>query len=155
MLDGALRVLDRRAATEIFLHGDIVPGMAEVYARELKSAGSRPVLVRLHSGGGDWLEASAMFAATRAHPGRTTALVEGLAASAASFLVQAFTERRIAENALIMVHGPTMLAGGNAADHETAAQVLKTVRTRLAAVYRDMGDAAAAVPDLVTTKLPV
>ena len=146
MPDGhTFRVIDRRGAMEIFLHGDIVPGMAEGYARELKAAAGRPVLVRVHSAGGDWLEASAMFAATQAHPGLTTALVEGLAASSASFLLQAFNKRRIAQNALLMVHAPHMTASGRAEDHDAAATVLRTVRSRLAAAYARSGQPATVI----------
>jgi ATP-dependent protease ClpP protease subunit len=151
MPDASLPVLDRGNQVEVFLHGDILPGMAEAYARQLKAAGSRSVLVRLHSPGGDWLESSAMYAATQAHQGRTTALVEGLAASSASFLLQAFSERRIAKNALLMVHAPHMTASGRAEDHEAAAQVLKTVRTRLASAYARSGQPVAVIDGCTRT----
>ncbi len=56
---------------------------------QLRDCGGEDVTLHINSDGGDVFEAVAMQAAIRAHPGRVTAVVEGLAASAATVVMAA------------------------------------------------------------------
>ena len=58
---------------------------AAEFARQLRAAGDEDVTVHVNSAGGDVFDANAMAELVRAREGRVTAVIEGLAASAASY----------------------------------------------------------------------
>lgn len=134
-----IHITNRGNAIDIYVHGEITPGMARPFGDELKAANGKPITVYLHTPGGDWTEAAAMYSMVQAYKGQTTGFVQGMAASSGSFLLQAFNKRMASQNALIMVHSPSMGTYGTAEEHEVAAQVLRTVRDRLANTYSRSG----------------
>lgn len=115
---------------------------AKQFIDELKAlaADVRTIRVHVNSPGGDVFEAVAITNALRAQreeKGRTVEmLVEGLAASAASFLLQAGNTIRIADNALVMVHNPWSIQIGEASDMLEMAAMLEKVRDTIIATYR-------------------
>lgn len=95
--------------------------------------------VHVNSPGGDVFGAIAMANALRDQrkQGRQVeTIVEGLAASAASIVIQAGDPIRIADNALIMIHNPWTFAAGEASELKKAAGELETIRNAIIATYR-------------------
>ena len=60
--------------------------------------------LRINSPGGDIFEARAMQMAMVEHPANITAHIDGLAASAASFLIRGANKRVIADGGFLMIH---------------------------------------------------
>ena len=67
-------------------------------------------VVRINSSGGDIFAAISIYNILQEH--HVTTEVVGLAASAASLIAQAGTKRRIAANALMMLHNPALYLEG-------------------------------------------
>ncbi len=117
-------------------------GAAE-FARELDALGSRDVELRVNSEGGFVFEGYAMYSALKRYPGRVTAVVDGLAASAASFLIMAADEIVMGEPAMLMIHNAWGLCVGNRDDMTDMAQRLGQLDTQIAEIYAGRGNKSA------------
>jgi ATP-dependent protease ClpP protease subunit len=96
------------------------------------------LLVRVNSPGGDVYDGLAIMNALRAHDGTVTAVVEGLAASAASFIVVGGADRVILRpTAELMIHDAMSFVGGNAEEMKTAITDLERISDNLAGIYAD------------------
>ena len=91
--------------------------------------------VFVNSPGGSVFDALAIYNALVRHPANVVMEVDGLAASAASFIVMAGDERRIAENALMMIHNPMGCACGTSADMRQMATVLDAIKQTIVNTY--------------------
>lgn len=91
--------------------------------------------LRINSPGGDVFEARAMIAALSQFRGRIVTHVDGLAASAASYLALAADEVRMTDGAFMMIHNAWGFAIGNAAEMRELADVLEKVDESIAADY--------------------
>lgn len=91
--------------------------------------------LHINSPGGDVFEARAMVAALVNHKGAVTTHVDGLAASAATYLALAGNQVHMTEGALFMVHNSWTMAWGNKAELRSTADLLDKVDTTIAADY--------------------
>lgn len=123
---------------EILIYGDI--GF-EVHSKEIVSQlkdANGPVTVRVNSYGGDIYEGISIMNALRSYPGQVTAIVEGVAASAASVIaVCGATRTEVCPGAEIMVHLPWMSAPGNSDDLRKAADDLERTALSMADLYAE------------------
>lgn len=101
----------------------------------LQQVGSVPITLHINSPGGDVYDALAIYNLLRAHPAEVTTVVDGIAASAASYIMQAGTTRRIARNADVMIHDALGFCMGNAADMREWADELDRVSDNIADIY--------------------
>lgn len=95
------------------------------------------ITVHLNSPGGEIWEAHAVYNALRGHKATVTVHVDGIAASAASYIAQAGDQVLMASNATMMIHDVIGMTYGNAADHIAAADVLDQQSDIIAAIYAD------------------
>lgn len=93
--------------------------------------------VHLNSPGGEALEGIAILNLLRAHPAKVTVTVDGLAASAASFIAAGADETIMARNSQMMIHDAWGLVVGNAADMTSLAGVLDKLSDNIASVYAE------------------
>lgn len=114
---------------------------AKEFASALDALPDTVTDLQLHisSPGGDVFEGLAMLNLLRQHPAAVTVTVDGLAASAASFVMMAGTRIRIAENAEVMLHDAFGLVVGNAAEMRDMAANLDRVSDNIAAAYATRG----------------
>jgi ATP-dependent Clp endopeptidase proteolytic subunit ClpP len=107
---------------------------------------SGDVEVHLNSPGGNVFDGMAIYAALREHPGDIGVVVDGLAASAASFIAMAASPGKLAmtPNGTMMVHEAWGVCMGNAADMEDAAARLEQASANIASVYAERGGRTAA-----------
>jgi ATP-dependent Clp protease protease subunit len=77
---------------------------------------SGDVELRINSPGGDVFGAKAMAQAVRDYPGQVTAHVDGIAASAATFLTAVADKTVMAPGSMQMIHKAWTIALGNADD---------------------------------------
>lgn len=89
----------------------------------------------INSPGGDVFDGMAMVNVLRAHPARTRAVVQGIAASAASFIACAADECVMAPNSTMMIHDAWGVCVGNADDMLGLAGVLDQASGNLAEIY--------------------
>ena len=125
---------------EIMIYDDIGPFYGGItdrqFAADLKSMGEvSEINVRISSQGGDVFQGLAIYNLLRKHPAKVVVDVDSLAASIASVIVQAGDERRIASNAMLMLHEPWAGVQGTADDLRAKAVVLDQIRDTAADTY--------------------
>lgn len=91
--------------------------------------------VFVNSPGGDVYDAVAIRNALRQHPARIVVTIDGLAASAASFIAAAGDEVVMAENAEVMIHDAWSIAIGSADDMRATADDLDRLSDNIASMY--------------------
>ncbi len=124
---------------EIFLYdaiGDWYGISAESVVRALRDLDGKDVVLRINSPGGDVFEGRAMATAIAQHKGKVTAQIDGLAASAATYVALAAAEVHIAQGAFFMIHNAWTLAMGNADELEETAGLLRKVDGSIVADYQ-------------------
>jgi len=119
---------------------------ASRFTKDLKAIKASKIHLRINSPGGDVFAARAIATAISEHPARVVAHIDGLAASAASFLMLAADEIVASEGAFVMVHNPWALTIGDAGEHTAAASLLDKIGASMAADYarRSRADVATA-----------
>lgn len=100
---------------------------ASDFVKDLKAIDAKTINLRINSPGGDVFDARAMKVALEQHPAKIVAHIDGLAASAASFIMLAADEIRIADGAFVMIHKAWGLAIGNADEMRATADLLEKV----------------------------
>jgi ATP-dependent Clp protease protease subunit len=87
-------------------------------------------------------DGKAMYSLLNEHPAKVTVHIDGLAASAASFIAMAGDEINIAEGGFVMIHNAYMRAMGDAREMRRAADMLETVNNTIIDTYvaRTKGD---------------
>lgn len=110
---------------------------ASEFTEALDTIGDTVTEIRVHinSPGGEVYEAIAILNALRAHPARVVAIVDGLAASAASFIACGVDETIMGENTELMIHDAHAVAIGPAAFMREAADRLDQVSDNIASIY--------------------
>lgn len=117
---------------------------ASGFAQELDAIGPDGIDLHINSGGGSVFDAIAMHAALVNHPSDVTAYVDGIAASAASFLAMAGDEVVMEKPARMMIHNASGIVLGNAADMREMADVLEGLDATIAQIYADRSGRPAA-----------
>lgn len=108
---------------------------AQAFVKELAGITASTIHLRINSPGGDVFGARAMEAAIRGHSARVIAHIDGLAASAASFLAMAADEIEIADGGFFMIHKAWTFAMGNADDLRSQSDLLEKIDASLANTY--------------------
>jgi ATP-dependent protease ClpP protease subunit len=89
----------------------------------------------INSPGGEVFEALSMLNDLRDHPAKVTAKVQGLAASAASFIASAADETIMGANAQAMIHDASGIVIGNSTEMHSFADVLDKISENIASIY--------------------
>jgi ATP-dependent protease ClpP protease subunit len=124
---------------EIYLY-DMIGGWgitAQDFVDELRQITGSAIDLHVNCEGGEVFDGIAIFAALAQHPATVTAYVDGLAASAASFVVQAANERVMGRHARMMIHDAHALCIGNAADMRDTAALLDDLSGEIASIYAE------------------
>lgn len=98
---------------------------------------TKPITIRLNSGGGIATEGAAIYALLRDHQGKKTMIIEGVAASAASLIAMAGDDTVMKLGATMMIHDPAMITIGTSATHSKAIEALETMADNYAEVYAE------------------
>jgi ATP-dependent protease ClpP protease subunit len=93
--------------------------------------------IRLHinSPGGEVFEGIAITNLLRQHPARVVAVVDGLAASAASFIAVTANETVMGQNTQMMIHDGWGICIGSARDMHSTGDLLDHLSDNIAAMY--------------------
>ena len=133
-----------KGAAEIVIYDEIgafgIP--AKAFLDELKALGPVAELtVRINSPGGSVFDGVAIYNALKRHDAKITVWIDGIAASIASMIAMAGDEVVMPENAMLVLHDPSGLVAGTAADMRAMAEALDKMAAAMVAGYRDKSGA--------------
>lgn len=109
---------------------------AKDFCAALDEASPKNVSLRIDSPGGDVFEAFAMCSKIQRYPGKVTAHIDGLAASAASYIAVVCDDVIMNDYAYLMIHCASSWGMGNAREFEGIAERLRNIDTNLAGIYQ-------------------
>lgn len=121
---------------DIFIY-DVID---DATARQVKTAmiGCKDsVTAYINSPGGSVTDGLAIYNILRHHSGRVTAIIDGLCASAATFVALAADEVVMAERSLMMIHNPWNVAQGDATEMRKTADLLDKACREIVALYTE------------------
>lgn len=126
---------------EIYLYGIIGVDFwgdgnsAEDFSKQLNELSPKPLDIRIDSGGGDVYEAFAMCSAIQRYEGETVAYIDGLAASAASYIAVVCDRVVMNDYAFLMIHNAWTCCSGNADYLEECIARLRNIDDTIAKIY--------------------
>lgn len=136
MFDEGFTITNSNAGSaEVLIYDDITSASSGPFVRALNELKAESITVRINSSGGNVFDAIAMSNALRDHPARITTVVDGLAASAASFIATAGDEVVMNRNSEMMIHNPKAATAGGSNDMRQLADRLDAVRDNIASMY--------------------
>lgn len=97
--------------------------------------GTTEIRLHINSPGGEVFEAVAISNLLRAHPARVVVVVDGIAASAASFIAVTADETIMAPHSELMIHDAWGVCVGNAAEMIAMAATLEGLSANIASMY--------------------
>lgn len=127
-----------RGTADVDIFGDIGNGgvTAQQFANDLRAIGDvSQINLRINSPGGAVFEGMAMYNLLKHHKARKVGTVMGLAASMGSVVAMACDELRMPSNAMMMVHMPWGIQGGNAEAMRKYAEVLDMFGSSMLEAY--------------------
>lgn len=110
---------------------------ADMFMTDLADLGSRDLVLRINSPGGEVFDGVAIYNALSRHGGRITGHVDGLAASAASFIAMAADELIMEPGSQMMIHDAQGAMWGNEADALALAGMLGRTSGTIAMIYAE------------------
>lgn len=124
----------------VFIRGVIGRDInAESFRRQLADFKGNELEVRIDSCGGNVVEAFSIFGAIRewgvSHNGATTAVIEGVSMSAASYIMLACKTIKAFPSSVVMIHNVSCGASGNARDLERVAEGIRKFENIFLAEY--------------------
>ena len=149
-----LRVRNKADVAEIFLSGDIVDDADGAAIRnwcggdttgyefpqklreQLKAIDEKtPLEIHINSCGGSVFAGMAMSNFIASHKGKTTAIIDGVAASMASVIFFSADNCKMPSNSYLMLHKPMTYLEGNADELRKAADILDTLQEGIENTY--------------------
>jgi ATP-dependent protease ClpP protease subunit len=126
---------EERAVVELYdAIGDFGVSPREFVA-DLRGITAPVIELHINSPGGLYYDGLVLYNALVDHPARVEAIVDGLAASAASFVLQAADHRTMNRHSELMIHDALMITFGNEADHLDSVAQLGRVSDQIAGIY--------------------
>lgn len=124
-------VRNEAQSATVYLYGTIGEGWTEEesnrardFAKTLDELSPKPLEIHIDSAGGDVYEGFAIASAIMRYAGPTTAYIDGLAASAASYVALVADEVVMNDFAMLMIHDAWTFTVGNASElMDTAARL--------------------------------
>jgi ATP-dependent protease ClpP protease subunit len=110
---------------------------AQDFVNDLRGVRSSAIELRINSEGGEVFDGLAIYEAVRQHPADVTGYIDGLAASAASFVAMACDRVVMAERSRLMIHDAHGFVIGNAADMREMAALLDDLSDNVADIYAE------------------
>lgn len=151
MKEKPIKVLNKDNKSEVYISGDIVDDAwkgwswsedVETYPEDIRTTFkdlSGDVDVYISSGGGDLFAGMAISNILKRYKnGKTKAIIDGLAASAASIIAFGCDEIEIPSNAYLMIHKPMIGLMGNSDDLLKWADTLDELQKGLVETYMSL-----------------
>ena len=110
---------------------------AASFVRDLRAVTAKSIDLHINSPGGLVFDGISIYSALRNHAARVDVTVDGIAASAASFVAMAGDTVSVEKPAKMMIHDAGGLVMGNAADMRQMADLLDELSDTIAGIYAD------------------
>lgn len=110
---------------------------ASSFTQELAGITASAIDLRINSPGGLVFDSVAIFSALKRHPATVDVHIDGLAASAASFIAMAGDSIEIEKPAKMMIHDAMGIVIGNSQDMAAMATLLNELSDTIAQIYAD------------------
>lgn len=139
-------VTNAGTSTRLYVNG-VIGGHdddASTFVQEVHAITASVIDLHVNSPGGFVWDAISMYEALRSHPAKVRTHIDGLAASAASFLALAGDQVEIARAGRVMIHDAQVVGMGSPADLREAADVGDAVSNDIAGLYADRAGGTAA-----------
>ena len=108
------------------------------------------ITVHINSGGGIAFEGAAIYNALKAHDGKVTVEIDGIAASAASIIAMAGDEIVMHDGSMMMIHNASGITLGTKDDHSKSIERLDRLDSLMASVYaKRSGQKATAIKTMM------
>lgn len=139
LLIGAKNAKDGEPA-ELILYGEVGNPYENMdagsVAHFLRANSGVPVVVRINSFGGSAYDGIAIRNALASHNAKTTAIIDGIAGSAASIIAVGAQKVKIMENATYFIHRASLIAGGHEDTLLDGADWLRKIDESIARTYK-------------------
>ncbi len=123
-------------ANALYLEGFVGEEITAFSVRShLEAAAGAEVTIRVNSPGGILMEGLSIQRALAEYPGNIVAVVEGIAASAATVILMGADKIIMPTGALMMIHDPSAVTIGSSETHRNVADVLDKMAESVAAIY--------------------
>lgn len=137
------RVVAAKETAVVYLYGPIGSSMwsdegvsANQFRKDLTALGNvKTIDVRINSEGGDVFDGQAIYSLLVQHKANVIVHIDGLAASAASFIAMAGNTIEVSESAFVMIHNASAMCWGGAGDMRKMADLLETTNGALQDIY--------------------
>lgn len=110
---------------------------ATEFVDELLAIDAETIELHVNSPGGDVFDGLAIMNALADHPATVNVVVDGIAASAASFIAMAGDSMKMNRGSQLMIHDAIGFCYGNAGDMEDTAALLSRISDTIAGIYAD------------------
>jgi ATP-dependent protease ClpP protease subunit len=112
---------------------DVTPGSVRAALRSVPD--DAPLTIRVNSPGGVATDGFAIFNLLAQRKGPVTARIDGLAASAASYIVMAASRIEMPAASLFMIHNSHLLTYGNKEDHNASVAIMAKIDALMVRIY--------------------
>ncbi|MDD7369715.1 MAG: Clp protease ClpP [Berryella intestinalis] len=137
-----LKIENEAQSATVYLYGTIgrdwwdedSENTAKSFSKTLDELSPKPLEIRIDSCGGDVYEGFAIASAIQRYAGATTAFVDGIAASAASYIAVMADKVVMNDYAQIMIHDAWTFTGGNSSDLRAMAERLDSIDGQIAMI---------------------
>ena len=127
------------ATAKVYIFDEIgyVGVSAQDFVRDLNDIKAQHIELHIDSPGGDVFSGVAIYNSIKDHPADVTVIVDGIAASAASFIAQAGDKVIMNRNSSMMIHDAHGLAIGNSKDMAELGALLEKASDNIASIYAE------------------
>jgi ATP-dependent protease ClpP protease subunit len=135
------RITDADDRAKVYIYGPIGDFWGEddvsaaALVKALDAVTAPTIELRVNSPGGLVFDGVAIYTALAEHPARVEATIDGVAASAASFVVQAADDITIQKPAWMAIHDAQGLTMGGPAEHREMTGLLDELSDTIAGIY--------------------
>ena len=105
------------------------------FVDELNGIKAKNITLRINSPGGDVFDGLAMYSRLRSHSATVNTMVDGLAASAASFIAMAGDTVTMSEGSVMMIHEASGVCMGASSDMRDMSDLLDKMSANIADIY--------------------
>nr|DAE21231.1 MAG TPA: Putative ATP dependent Clp protease [Caudovirales sp. ctkvU4] len=129
-----IRIYGNIADRKSFFGNETAP---EGFAKALEEFRGKPLTVRINSSGGSVFAAHAIYNLIKSYTGNVTAIIDGLAASAATIIAVAADKIIMPSNSMMMIHDPMITLDGslNEAELQECIDALKPIKESIVSAY--------------------
>lgn len=131
--EGAEMRLEGVISEDTWWGDEVTPQM---FKDELSEYEGKDLTIWINSPGGDVFAASVIYTAIRERKGSTKVKIDGMAASAASVIAMSGDSVEMSPTAIMMIHNPWTVAGGDEHDLKRTIAVLKEVKETIINAYQ-------------------